>query len=129
MSTTTLILIWLLIGSLTFAIACIHDYVAKTYVWLILCTILGLISLVLYITNAIDDQHINNKKSFNCVIFIICAIGFASCNSTPRRIHADIVKDQIGVVYREVNDSVVYDVNYNDYYVFRKTSHQYVQIQ
>lgn len=69
------------------------------------------------------------KTLITFLIGLILLALCASCSTTPVRIHADIVKDQLGTKYATVNDSVVWDGYSNTYYSFRAKSYQYIKIE
>lgn len=106
MITTIIILSWLLIGSITFGIACITDNTIQSVQKMIIITISGLLGFVVYIIHIIQENHDDLSKhlkklnkTLKCLIIFASAIVFSSCDSFVEHEEREIGYSAVAIEY------------------------------
>lgn len=139
MITTIIILAWLLLGAITFGIACNTGDTIFSFKKQIIITLFGPIAFVTLIIHIIQEDHDElskrlkklNKtldKTLKCIIIFACAIVFSSCSDVVGRVeynerqtgYSAVVVEYSSNEYKVLNDTVALRITDNAYFSKRR---------
>lgn len=110
---TIILLLWLLIGSLTFSFSTITNSIRRTPFTVVKCTILGLISLLILLYNWMKEQEIAHKTTIKLLIGLIAITSISCINKPNIKIDSEIRSQ---VIYISIGGDTVKSISSKDLY-------------